>query len=78
MAKEKVVDSEAPQDLAGRLKQAKTFLLEVRDETKKVTWPDPKETVLSTAVIFLFTVIASLYLGAVDWFFTLLIGALVG
>ena len=78
MAKSKVLESDVQHDVGSRLKQAKTFLLEVRDETRKVTWPDPKETVLSTAVIFAFTVVVSLYLGGVDWFCTMLIKTILG
>ena len=50
---------------------AKTNLLEffqqVRTETSKVTWPSRRETLITTAMVFVFTVCASLYFLIVDW-----------
>lgn len=43
------------------------FLREVRNELSKVTWPSRKEILASTAVVLVFVLISSVYLGAVDW-----------
>ncbi len=42
------------------------FLQEVRKETSKVTWPTRKETGISTAMVFLFVVLASVFFLIVD------------
>jgi len=44
------------------------FIQEVRQETSKVTWPSRKETVTTTAMVFLMVVAVSLFLSLVDWF----------
>ena len=43
------------------------FIQEVRQETSKVTWPSRKETVTTTAIVFLMVVAVSLFLSLVDW-----------
>ena len=35
------------------------FLQEVREETRKVTWPSRKETMITTAMVFVMVAIAS-------------------
>ena len=42
------------------------FLREVRQETTKVTWPTRKETSISTAMVFLFVFLASMFFLIVD------------
>jgi len=42
------------------------FLQEVRQETSKVTWPTRKETGISTAMVFLFVLLASVFFLIVD------------
>ena len=42
------------------------FLQEVRQETSKVTWPTRKETGISTAMVFLFVFLASIFFLLVD------------
>ena len=37
------------------------FLREVRQEVKKVTWPSRKETILTTAMVFVMVFILSLF-----------------
>ena len=43
------------------------FIQEVRQETGKVTWPSRKETVTTTAMVFLMVVVVSLFLSVTDW-----------
>ena len=43
------------------------FIQEVRQETSKVTWPSRKETVTTTAMVFVMVVIVSLFLSFSDW-----------
>lgn len=43
------------------------FFREVRQETAKVTWPSRKETVTTTAMVFLMVVAVSVFLSFADW-----------
>lgn len=43
-----------------------SFISEVRQEVKKVSWPARRETVLTTAVVFVFALIAGVYFMLVD------------
>jgi preprotein translocase subunit SecE len=43
------------------------FFREVRQEVSKVTWPTRKETMITTAMVFVMVVLASLFFLAVDW-----------
>jgi preprotein translocase subunit SecE len=42
------------------------FLQEVRSEAKKVTWPTRKELTVSTIMVLIMVVVASLFFLAVD------------
>ena len=42
------------------------FLGQVRDEGRKVTWPTRKETVVTTVMVFIMVVVASLFFTVVD------------
>ncbi len=48
-------------------KQAKSFLLGVRSELRKVTWTSRKELVESTIVVIIAVVIVAVFLGIVDY-----------
>jgi len=43
------------------------FIDEVRQETRKVTWPSRKETVTTTLMVFLMIVVVSLFLTGIDY-----------
>ena len=43
------------------------FFRQVRQEVSKVTWPSRKETMITTAMVFVMVVLASLFFLAVDW-----------
>ena len=43
------------------------FLKEAKVELKKVTWPTPKQTMASTAVVIIIVFIVSIYLGIIDF-----------
>lgn len=45
------------------------FLRQVRQEVTKVTWPSRKETTISTGMVFLMVVLASIFFLLVDQFF---------
>lgn len=74
--------SRAVPTLAAVALMAKTspfqFLQQVRAEASKVTWPTRKETLVTTGMVFVMVVIASLFFLVVDqlihWFIGLMLG----
>jgi preprotein translocase subunit SecE len=42
------------------------FVQEVREESRKVTWPSRRELGISTVMVFIFVVLASLFFLGVD------------
>jgi len=51
----------------GRLERARTFITEVRNELKRVTWPSQKEVYATTIVVILTSTFFGLYLFALDY-----------
>ncbi len=51
----------------GRFDRARTFLTEVRNELKRVTWPSQKEVYATTVVVILFSAFIGLYLFVLDF-----------
>ena len=54
------------------------FLQEVRAEGQKVTWPTRKETTITTIMVFVMVVIASLFFLAADQVMRLLVSLILG
>ena len=54
------------------------FLKEAKVELKKVTWPTPKQTIASTAVVIIIVFIVSIYLGLVDFALAKLVKFILG
>ncbi len=54
------------------------FIQEVRSETSKVTWPTRKETAVTTAMVFVMVLIASVFFLVADQLMSLGIGYLLG
>ena len=52
------------------------FLLEVRGEVKKVTWPSKKEAIGGTAVVVVVVLIMAVFLGLVDVLLSKIVEAL--
>ena len=54
------------------------FLREVRQESKRITWPTRKETMITTAMVFVMVVLFSLFFLLVDqiisWGLRLILG----
>jgi len=57
-----------------KIDKAKEFLVEARQEIKKVTWPTRQQTMTSTWVVLAVTFILALFLGLVDMAFAKLVG----
>jgi preprotein translocase subunit SecE len=54
------------------------FLKEVRQEANKVTWPTRKETMITTAMVFLMVFLASIFFFVVDQILSLGVRAVLG
>jgi preprotein translocase subunit SecE len=54
------------------------FLKDAKVELKKVTWPTPKQTMASTAVVIIIVFIVSIYLGLVDFVLAKLVKYILG
>ncbi len=51
----------------GRVVEMRKFMNEVKVEAKKVTWPERKETIQATLMVFAMVVFVALFLWLVDW-----------
>ncbi|MDB5510181.1 MAG: preprotein translocase, SecE subunit [Hyphomicrobiales bacterium] len=51
------------------------FIQQVRAEATKVTWPTRRETLITTGLVLLMVVVASIFFVSVDWAIQLLITA---
>ena len=51
----------------GRIERFRTFLSEVRNELKRVTWPSRKEVYATTVVVILTSAFFGLYLFVLDF-----------
>jgi preprotein translocase subunit SecE len=54
------------------------FLEEVRTETAKVTWPTRRETLITTAMVFVMVMLASIFFFFADQIINLVITSLLG
>ncbi|GJE59344.1 preprotein translocase subunit SecE [Methylobacterium trifolii] len=54
------------------------FLSQVRDEGRKVTWPSRKETTVTTIMVFVMVVAASLFFTVVDQALRYVVGLILG
>ena len=54
-------------------RNGRTFLTEVRNELKRVTWPSRKEVYATTMVVILVSVFFASYLAGVDWVLNLIV-----
>lgn len=58
-------------------KTLKTFFIEAYEELKRVTWLSKKEVVASTVAIIIIVIIASLYIGVVDFLLSKTLGVFI-
>lgn len=54
------------------------YLLDVRSELKKVTWPKAADVTKLTITVLLITIISGIYLGILDFGFTKLLERVLG
>ena len=57
---------EARENVSGRWNRSRVFLVEVRNELKRVTWPTRKEVYAATVVVILFSIVLGVFLWIVD------------
>jgi preprotein translocase subunit SecE len=54
------------------------FIQQVRSETAKVTWPTRKETIVTTVMVFIMTVVSALFFLAADQVLSWLVALVLG
>jgi len=57
---------DARDNVTGRWNRGRVFLVEVRNELKRVTWPSKKEVYAATLVVILFSIVLGTFLWLVD------------
>jgi preprotein translocase subunit SecE len=57
---------EARDNVNGWWNRSRTFLVEVRNELKRVTWPTRKEVYAATVMVIVFSAILGFFLWTVD------------
>ncbi|XSG82273.1 MAG: preprotein translocase subunit SecE [Methyloligella sp. ZOD6] len=54
------------------------FLQEVRNEVSKVTWPTRRETVITTIMVVIMSILAALFFLAADWVMSTAVSFILG
>ena len=54
------------------------FIRQVRQETSKVTWPNRRETLISTSMVLFMVFLASMFFFVVDQIFSYVVRAVLG
>jgi preprotein translocase subunit SecE len=54
------------------------FFRQVRQEVARVTWPTRKETMVTTAMVFVMVIVAAVFFFAVDWIFSQVVRLILG
>jgi len=60
------------------VEKIKEFLKDAKIELKKVSWPTPKQSLISTSVVIVVVIIVSAFLGIVDFALTKIIKLFLG
>lgn len=58
--------SKTERQMASKTTNPFTFIQQVRQETAKVTWPSRRETLISSAMVFIFALIAAIFFFLAD------------
>ena len=59
--------------LTGWFHRTAAFLVSVRDELKKVTWPTRPELIKATRMIIVLSIVLGLTIGLLDWLLQLIL-----
>jgi preprotein translocase subunit SecE len=65
---------EARENVTGWWNRSRTFLTEVRNELKRVTWPSQKEVYATTVMVILTSIFFGVFLWVVDLALTAAVG----
>ena len=57
---------DARENVSGWWNRGRVFLIEVRNELKRVTWPSRKEVYAATVVVILFSIVLGTFLWIID------------
>ena len=70
----KGVPARTRNNVVGWWSDSRTFLVEVRNELKRVTWPSKKEVYATTFVVILTSIFFGLYLWGIDLLLNTIVG----
>jgi preprotein translocase subunit SecE len=59
--------------VVGWVDQSRGFLVGVRDELRKVTWPTREELIKATRMIVVLSIVLGVVIGLMDWLLQLLL-----
>ncbi|HKS85201.1 MAG TPA: preprotein translocase subunit SecE [Pseudolabrys sp.] len=72
------MSDQAPAEVRRKRVNLFRFLQEVREETRKVTWPSRRETAITTAMVFVMVAIASVFFLVADQVMRLVVTFVLG
>jgi preprotein translocase subunit SecE len=61
-----------PNRVVGWVSQSRDFLVGVREELRKVTWPTRDELIKATRMIVVLSIVLGLVIGLMDWLLQLI------
>jgi preprotein translocase subunit SecE len=64
---DRVQVAQQPNRVAGWVGQTRDFLVGVREEMKKVTWPTRDELIKATRMIVVLSIVLGVVIGLMDW-----------
>ena len=70
---ERVQVAQPANRLTGWVDRTRQFLVGVREEMKKVTWPTREELVKATRMIIVLSILLGLTIGLMDWLLQLIL-----
>jgi preprotein translocase subunit SecE len=69
---ERVQVAQQPSRLTGWVGRTRDFLVGVREEVRKVTWPTRDELIKATRMIVVLSIILGVVIGLMDWLLQLI------
>ncbi len=69
---DRVQAAQQPNRVVGWVSQTRGFLVGVREELKKVTWPTRDELVKATRMIVVLAIVLGVVIGLMDWLLQLI------
>lgn len=70
---ERVQTAQPPNRLTGWVERTRQFLVGVREEMKKVTWPTREELVKATRMIVILSLVLGITIGLMDYLLQLML-----